>query len=183
MPLEHLKVRPIVPRNNGATTSRHSLPSTALFAQQPSQQVNDYRRALPSGVSLSAFGNGGVRKSSQDAEGQQNATATFPAPKCTCQAGAGAKLNEQQQSGGSEASKEDSSVKSSPPVLATALRQSEQDLPDGLPRLGPVSAEATTANKQSASGGDSQGSAAAATMTEEDVLPDAASGLLSLARG
>lgn len=173
----------VLPRNNSntGTSLRHALPPTASFVrnqqQTSSQQGNDYRRALPSGISLSAFGSGGVgaRRSSQEAERhQQHRTATTTSSP--------AKQHAQQQ----QSERSGTILKSSPPVLPAApVRAPEEegeDLPDGLPRYHPTS---TTSTQHSASGGgESQNSNAITVAAEDDdVLPDAASGLLSLARG
>ncbi|KAM7201028.1 hypothetical protein V8F20_005037 [Naviculisporaceae sp. PSN 640] len=180
VPLEHLQVRPMVlPRSNSniGTSSRGALPPTASLIrtqqQVSSQQWRDYRRALPNGISISAFEGGdvGARRSSQEAERheqQRRATTTSPA-----------KHHAQQP----QSDRSDTMLKSSPPVLpsAPAHLEEEDDLPDGLPSYRATSA---TIGRHSTYGGDSQSSSATTVVVEDDdVLPDAASGLLSLARG
>ncbi|KAK4216653.1 hypothetical protein QBC37DRAFT_83755 [Rhypophila decipiens] len=154
VPLERLRVLPMVlpgatsfrsTTTNSASTPRHALPPTAHFArsqqQQPSLGGRDYRRALPSGISLSALGSGGERRSNkEDGHHQQ----------------------QQQQSKGSDESRNDSHLRSSPPALPAA-RVTEES-PESLPTL-------------------EHRSTSTSTVEQDDVLPDAANGLLSLARG
>ncbi|KAM7220732.1 hypothetical protein V8F06_003801 [Rhypophila decipiens] len=156
VPLERLRVLPMVlpgatsfrSTTNSASTPRHALPPTAHFArsqqQQPSLGGRDYRRALPSGISLSALGSGGERRSNKEDGRQQQ------------------QQQQQQQRKGSDESRNNSHLRSSPPVLPAAPVTKESL--ESLPAL-------------------EHRSTSTSTVEQDDVLPDAANGLLSLARG